>query len=389
MSEPAHPATAAPGNPTGAPGRKPRVAVLFGGRSSEHAISCVTAGSVLAALDPDKYDVVPIGIARDGRWVLEAADPSRLAIGPSGELPEVDSDRPVLATLQDGATGALVVHEPGAGAQQLDRVDVVFPVLHGPWGEDGTVQGLMEMGDVRYVGSGVLSSAVGMDKHFMKVVLESVGLPVLPYVVVTAQRWREDPDECRDAVGGLGYPVFVKPARGGSSIGISKVSSREELGAAILAAAEHDPKVLVEPWAGDGAREIECGVLDSFDHEPPRASPAAEITVQGDHDFYDFEAKYLGDAARIQLPADLDPDVADEIGRLAVAAFEALECEGLARVDFFLLADGSLSINELNTMPGFTPSSMFPRMWMETGMSYAELVDHLVQLALRRPTGLR
>ena len=370
-------------------GRKPRVAVLFGGRSSEHAISCVTAGSVLAALDHDRYDVVPIGIARDGRWVLESGDATRLAIGADGTLPEVDSGRPVLATLQDGATGALVVHEPGAGAQQLDRVDVVFPVLHGPWGEDGTVQGLMEMGDVRYVGSGVLASAVGMDKHFMKVVLESVGLPVLPYVVVGAARWHHDPEECRADVDRLGYPVFVKPARGGSSIGISKVASREQLDAAVEEAARYDPKVLVEAWAGDAAREIECGVLDSFEHDPPRASPVAEITVQGDHDFYDFEAKYLGDAARIDLPADLDPEVADEIRRMSVSAFEALECEGLARVDFFLLGDGSLTINEINTMPGFTPTSMFPRMWMETGMTYAELVDHLVQLALHRTTGLR
>ncbi len=384
MSHPVDPA----GPDDSTPGRKPRVAVLFGGRSSEHAISCVTAGSVLAALDPERYDVVPIGIARDGRWVLEAGEASRLAIGPGGELPQVDSDRPVLATLQDGATGALVVHEPGTGAQQLDRVDVVFPVLHGPWGEDGTVQGLMEMGDVRYVGSGVLSSAVGMDKHFMKIVLESVGLPVLPYVVVTAQRWRDDPEECREAVAALGFPVFVKPARGGSSIGISKVSSRAALDEAILAAQEFDPKVLVESWAGDGAREIECGVLESFDGEPPRASPAAEITVQG-HDFYDFEAKYLGDAATIALPADLDEETAEELRRMSVSAFQALECEGLARVDFFVLPDGSLTINEINTMPGFTPSSMFPRMWMETGMSYADLVDHLVQLALRRPTGLR
>jgi D-alanine-D-alanine ligase len=370
--------------------RKPRVAVLFGGRSSEHAISCVTAGSVLAALDPERYDVVPIGIARDGRWVLETDEAGHLAIGADGELPEVDPTRPVLSTLQDGATGALVVHQPGEGARQLDRVDVVFPVLHGPWGEDGTVQGLMEMADVRYVGSGVLSSAVGMDKHFMKVVMESAGLPVLPCVVVTAERWRTDPEGCREEVEALGYPVFVKPARGGSSIGISKVTGPAELDRAVAEAQRWDPKVVVEAWAGEGAREIECGVLDGFDHDPPRASPAAEITVQGDHDFYDFEAKYLAEqSTRIDLPAAVDEEVADEIRRLSVSAFEALECEGLARVDFFLLADGSLVINEINTMPGFTPTSMFPRMWMEDGMTYAGLVDQLVQLALRRTTGLR
>jgi D-alanine-D-alanine ligase len=375
---------------TGSPGGKPRVAVLFGGRSSEHAISCVTAGSVMAALDPERYEVVPIGIARDGRWVLEDGDADRLSIGSGGELPEVDPSRPVLSTLQDGATGALVVHEPGEGARQLDRVDVVFPVLHGPWGEDGTVQGLMEMTDVRYVGSGVLASAVGMDKHFMKVVLESAGLPVLPYVVVGTARWRADPQKCRAEVATLGYPVFVKPARGGSSIGISKVSGPDELDDAVVEAQQWDPKVLVEAWAGDAAREIECGVLGAFDDDPPQASPAAEITVHGDHDFYDFEAKYLAEeSTRVDLPAQLDADVADEIGRLSVSAFEVLGCEGLARVDFFVRADGSPVINEINTMPGFTPTSMFPRMWMETGMTYAELIDHLVQLALRRTTGLR
>ena len=375
---------------TGSPGRKPRVAVLFGGRSSEHAISCVTAGSVLAALDPERYEVVPIGIARDGRWVLEGGDAGRLSIGSDGELPEVDPSRPVLSTLQDGATGALVVHEPGEGARQLDRVDVVFPVLHGPWGEDGTVQGLMEMADVRYVGSGVLASAVGMDKHYMKVVLESAGLPVLPYVVVRAAEWRADPQGCRDEVAALGYPVFVKPARGGSSIGISKVVGPDGLDDAVAEAQRWDPKVLVEAWAGDGAREIECGVLGGFGTDPPRASPAAEITVHGDHDFYDFEAKYLAEqSTRVDLPALLDDDVADEIGRLSVSAFEVLECEGLARVDFFVRADGSPVINEINTMPGFTPTSMFPRMWMEAGLTYVELVDHLVQLALRRTTGLR
>jgi D-alanine-D-alanine ligase len=385
MTEP-H-ASSSPSSPTG---RKPRVAVLFGGRSSEHAISCVTAGSVLAALDPDRYDAVPIGIARDGRWVLETGDASRLSIGSAGQLPEVDAALPVLSTLQDGATGALVVHEPGAGSRQLDRVDVVFPVLHGPWGEDGTVQGLMEMADVRYVGSGVLASAVGMDKHFMKAILETAGLPVLPYVVVTTERWRTDPEGCRQAVDALGYPVFVKPARGGSSIGISKVRSGDDLPEAIAEAQQWDPKVVVEAWAGEGAREIECGVLDGFESDPPQASPVAEITVQGDHDFYDFQAKYMAESSTtIDLPADVDAEVVDEMQRLAVSAFEALECEGLARVDFFLRADGSLVVNEINTMPGFTPTSMFPRMWMATGMSYADLVDHLVQLALRRSTGLR
>ncbi len=375
--------------PTDAP-RKPRVAVLFGGRSSEHAISCVTAGSVLAALDPDKYDVVPIGIARDGRWVLESADTSRLAIQGPDRLPEVDAARPVLSVHHDASNGSLSVHEPGHAPQALESVDVVFPVLHGPWGEDGTIQGLMEIADVRYVGSGVTASAVGMDKHFMKVVLESAGLPVLPYVVVPAARWRTDAVTVRQEVEALGYPVFVKPARGGSSIGISKVRSADELDEAMAEAQRWDPKVLVESYAGEGAREVECGVLDSFGDDPAEASVVAEIVVDDEHDFYDFEAKYLPEqATRLDVPADLDPEVADEIQRLAVSAFEAIECEGLARVDFFLLGDGSLVINEINTMPGFTPTSMFPRMWAASGLEYAALVDRLVRLALERPTGLR
>jgi D-alanine-D-alanine ligase len=370
--------------------RKPRVAVLFGGRSSEHAISCVTAGSVLAALDPEQYDVVPIGIARDGRWVLESGDVSRLAIAGPDQLPEVDTARPVLSVHHDAADGSLSVHEPGQAPQALDSVDVVFPVLHGPWGEDGTIQGLMEIADVRYVGSGVTASAVGMDKHFMKVVLESAGLPVLPYVVVPAARWRTDAAGVRAEVEALGFPVFVKPARGGSSIGISKVRSADELDEAMAEAQRWDPKVLVESYAGDGAREVECGVLDGFGDDPAEASVVAEIVVDDEHDFYDFEAKYLPEqATRLDVPADLDDEVADEIQRLAVSAFEAVECEGLARVDFFLLPDGSLVINEINTMPGFTPTSMFPRMWAASGLAYADLVDRLVRLALERPTGLR
>jgi D-alanine-D-alanine ligase len=364
--------------------------VLFGGRSSEHAISCVTAGSVLAAIDREKYDVVPIGIAKDGRWVLENGDTARLALEDPDRLPEVDGSLPVLSIAQDGLAGSLVVHPQGDVPATLGRVDVVFPVLHGPFGEDGTIQGLMEIADVRYVGAGVLASAVGMDKHYMKVVFESAGLPVLPYAVITDREWRSDPDACRADVDALGYPVFVKPCRGGSSIGISKVRSRDELDAAVEEARRWDPKVVVEAAAGDGAREIECGVLETLDGGLPEASVVAEIVVQGDHDFYDFAAKYLPEEhTRLDVPAALDAKVADEVRALSVAAFEALSCEGLARVDFFLLADGRLAVNEINTMPGFTPTSMFPRMWAASGLPYPALVDRLVELALRRPTGLR
>jgi D-alanine-D-alanine ligase len=369
--------------------RKPRIAVVFGGRSGEHAISCVTAGSVLAAIDPERYDVVPVGITHDGRWVLESDDPERLAITSSDKLPEVDPTRATVALSSEHESSELVVHEPSAVPRTLGEVDVVFPLLHGPWGEDGTIQGLLEMAGVRYVGAGVLASAVGMDKHYMKVVLQAHGLPVLPYTVLTARGWELDRAACVETVDSLGYPVFVKPARGGSSLGISKVHERGELVAAVEEARRHDPKVLVEVSA-EGGREIECGVLQGFGTNPPDASVAAEIVVHPSHEFYDFAAKYLPEErTALKVPADLPEAVVERIQALSVQAFEVLSVEGLARVDFFVLPDDRVVINEINTMPGFTPSSMFPRMWAATGVSYPQLVDRLVQLALHRDTGLR
>ncbi|MBM7519532.1 D-alanine--D-alanine ligase family protein [Nocardioides nitrophenolicus] len=369
-------------------GRRVRVAVVFGGRSSEHAISCVTAGSVLQAIDRDKYDVVPIGIATDGRWVLEADDPQRHRITGPGQLPAVDGGRaPVaLAPTSDG-TG-LVVSEPAETPRELGDVDVVFPLLHGPWGEDGTIQGLFEMSDVRYVGSGVLASAVSMDKAFMKVVLKDAGLPVMPSVTVTAREWKADPQAVRERAAALGYPLFVKPARGGSSIGIAKAHAPDELDDALQGALEHDPKVLVEVSA-EGAREIECGVLEALDGGVETSLPA-EIRITGEHEFYDFEAKYLPEEhTELDVPAILPDGVEERMRAMAAAAFTAVGCEGLARVDFFLMPDGSLVVNELNTMPGFTPLSMFPQMWAATGVTYGELVDRLLTLALQRDTGLR
>jgi D-alanine-D-alanine ligase len=369
--------------------RKPRIAVVFGGRSSEHAISCATAGSVLQAIDPDRYDVVPVGITQDGRWVLESADPERLAITSADKLPEVDGSRAPVALAQQDSASELVVHEPSAVPQTLGEVDVVFPLLHGPWGEDGTLQGLLEMAGVRYVGSGVLASAVGMDKHYMKVVLQSHGLPVLPYTVITPTGWETDRAACVEAVTSLGFPVFVKPARGGSSIGISKVHGVEGLEEAVEEARRHDPKVLVEVSA-EGGREVECGVLQGFGTNPADTSVVAEIGVDPTHEFYDFAAKYLPEEhTRLDVPADLPAAVSDRVRELSVRAFDVLSCEGLARVDFFVLPDERVVINEINTMPGFTPSSMFPRMWAATGLDYPALVDRLVQLALHRPTGLR
>jgi D-alanine-D-alanine ligase len=378
-------------HPATTPGRtrKPRIAVVFGGRSDEHAISCVTAGSVLRAIDPDRYDVVPVGITHDGRWVLESGDPERLAITSADKLPEVDASRATVAIAQQDSASEVVVHEPGAVPRTLGEVDVVFPLLHGPWGEDGTIQGLLEMAGVRYVGAGVLASAVGMDKHYMKVILQSHGLPVLPYTVTTVSSWRRDHPAVMETVDSLGYPVFVKPCRGGSSIGISKVHARDELEAAIEEAGRHDPKVLIEA-AAEGGREVECGVIQGFGDNPPDASVVAEIVIAGDHEFYDFAAKYLPEeSTTLTVPADLPNDVTSRIQQLSVEAFEVLSIEGLARVDFFVLPDDRIVVNEVNTMPGFTPSSMFPRMWDATGLPYPELVDRLIQLALHRDTGLR
>ncbi|KQW53568.1 D-alanine--D-alanine ligase [Nocardioides sp. Root1257] len=375
-------------SPSERPSRKPRVAVVFGGRSSEHAISCVTAGSVLAAIDPEQYDVVPIGIATDGRWVLESGDPERLRIEGPDRLPAVDGDRATIALAPEASSTGLVVTEPSQPPRTLGDVDVVFPLLHGPWGEDGTIQGMLEMAGVRYVGAGVLASAVSMDKAYMKVVLTAAGLPVLPSVTVTAREWEQDPDGCRERAATLGYPQFVKPARGGSSFGISKVHDAGELDDAIAEAIRFDPKVLVEVAAVD-AREIECGVLQALDGTPETSAPA-ELRVGGDHEFYDFAAKYLpGEHTEIDIPADLPDDIAAEIRALAVRAFDAVGCEGLARVDFFVLADGRVVVNEINTMPGFTPTSMYPQMWAASGVDYPALVDRLIRLALARDTGLR
>ncbi|WP_125038834.1 D-alanine--D-alanine ligase family protein [Nocardioides sp. LS1] len=375
-------------NEPSAASRKPRVAVVFGGRSSEHGISCVTAGSVLRAIDRTAYEVVPIGIATDGRWVLESGDPERLRIESADRLPAVDGNRASIVLAQDSTSTDLVVHEPSQPPQTLGEVDVVFPVLHGPWGEDGTIQGMLEMAGVRYVGAGVLASAVSMDKAYMKVVLQAAGLPVMPSVTITRRQWDQDAQGCREQAAGIGYPLFVKPARGGSSIGISKAHDPSELDEAVETALREDPKVLLEV-AAEGAREVECGVLQSLDGTPETSMPA-ELRVGGDHEFYDFAAKYLpGEHTEIDIPADLTDEVAAELRRLAALAFEAVGCEGLARVDFFAFPDGSLVVNEINTMPGFTPTSMYPQMWAASGLDYPALVDRLIQLALQRDTGLR
>jgi D-alanine--D-alanine ligase len=367
-----------------------RVAVVFGGRSSEHAISCVTAGAVMAAIDRDRYEVVPIGIARDGRWVLPPGD-LRLAIE-GGRLPEVTGEGGVLALPFDPDSRGLMVIEPGAVPATLGDVDVVLPLLHGPYGEDGTIQGLLDLAGIRYVGAGVLASAVGMDKGFMKLVWQARGLPVGPYVLVGDREWRRERKRKLDEVIrelGLaeGTPVFVKPARAGSSMGITRVTGESDLEAAVEAAREHDPKVIVE--AAVEGREIECGVLQGVDDGPAEASLPAEVLMAGDRDFYDFETKYLDGSTTMAIPPDLPPAAIEEVRRIAVQAFDALDCEGLARVDFFHTPDGRWILNEINTMPGFTPASAFPQMWAATGLDYPALVDRLIQTALQRSTGLR
>lgn len=365
--------------------RKPRVAVVFGGRSSEHSISCLSAGSVLRAIDREKYDVVPVGITTEGRWVLENPVTNLLELGPSGELPSVLGSSEVVI----GASREIVVHETGSFPETLGEVDVVFPVMHGPWGQDGTLQGLLEMAGLRYVGAGVLSSAVGTDKVFMKRLFEAQGLPVLPYVVITARGWAADQDRLRKEVELLGLPLFVKPARAGSSFGITRVDSLDQFDAALDEARRFDPKVVVEA-AAVGAREIECGVLQGFGSEPHATSQLAEIRIDPHHQFYDFEAKYLPEEnTALDVPAEVDPALALEIRATAALAFDALDCEGLARVDFFVFPDGRIVLNEVETMPGFTSLSMFPRMWAASGVDYPELVDRLIRLALARDTGLR
>jgi D-alanine-D-alanine ligase len=367
------------------PPARTRVAVVYGGRSSEHAISCVSAGSILRNLDPNRFEVVAVGITTDGSWVLTDGHPDSLAIT-DGRLPEVTgASGTALALAADPSRrGQLLSLGKGAG-DVLAAVDVVFPVLHGPYGEDGTIQGLLELAGVPYVGAGVLASAAGMDKEFTKKLLAAEGLPIGEQAVLRAHDQTLDLDD-RER---LGLPVFVKPARGGSSIGVSRVTTWDQLDQAIAYARKHDPKVIVE--AAVVGRELECGVLELPDGHV-EASTVGEIRVAGvrgrEDGFYDFATKYLEDAAELDVPAKIDDEIADEVRQLAIRAFRAIDCQGLARVDFFLTDDGPV-INEINTMPGFTTISMYPRMWAASGVDYPALLAAMVDTAVARGTGLR
>jgi D-alanine-D-alanine ligase len=351
---------------------KQNVAILCGGRSSEHEISCISAGGVLAAIDRSKYQPVLIGITRAGAWVL-IPDGYTMEIK-DGVLPTVPEDAP-----------HVIADVAGFSSQGRNlNIDIVFPLLHGPYGEDGTIQGLLEIADLPYVGSGVLASAVAMDKSFAKPIFASRGIATAAGLVVTAAQWKSDNRTVASEIAALGYPVFVKPARGGSSRGTTKVKSPEQLEAALISAHHFDSKAMVEV-AIQGA-EIECAVLE-IDGKP-QASIVGKIHIDSKFEFYDFDAKYLDGATTIELPAPIDSTIAEEIRRDAIAAFTALGCAGLARVDFFLTDEGQIVINELNTMPGFTATSVFPKMWAASGVSYTEVITHLLNSALTRSNGV-
>ena len=356
---------------------KLRVAVLFGGKSNEHSISVATAAGVLSAIDSSKYDVIPVGITREGVFVPFAGDPATLSL--ANGLKTIESQGSTIRFAMDGSR-ELFELDPKGNQKSFGVIDVVMPLLHGPFGEDGTIQGFLELVGVPYVGNGVLGSAAAMDKEFSKALFKAAGIPSPDYAVVTKSDMLNNPESALERIKTLGkLPYFVKPARSGSSVGISKVDSLEAIPAALEEAFKHDDKLVIE--VGVVGREIECGVLDALDGGALRVSVAGEITVRG-REFYDFEAKYLdSDAATLICPADISADELSKMQQMARKAFKALGCKGLARVDFFL-TDKGFMVNEINTMPGFTSISMFPRCWQESGLSYKDLIDELISLAL-------
>lgn len=349
-----------------------RVAIICGGRSSEHEISCISAGGVLSAIDRSKFVPILIGISKSGKWFL-LDESSQLTIN-DGVLPTIPE-----------SGKSVVLGENGFSSEGVNlEIDLVFPLLHGPYGEDGTIQGLLEMADIPYVGSGVLASAVAMDKSFAKPIFAANGIKVAKGFVVRAKDWAADQVSAQEQAHSLGYPLFVKPARGGSSRGTTKVNSAAEFAAAIAEAHRFDPKAMVEEEIC--GKEIECAVLEIDGNV--RASQVGQIKIDPKYDFYNFEAKYLDSATTIELPAPIDQKLSDEIRAKAVDAFVALGCSGLARVDFFLSDNHEIIINELNTMPGFTATSVFPKMWAATGVSYKDVITHLFNAALTRNNGV-
>jgi D-alanine-D-alanine ligase len=349
-----------------------RVAIICGGRSSEHEISCTSAGGVLGAIDRTLYNPVVIGITKKGKWVL-VPEGYELSIH-NGVLPEVPEDGKPVSVSPEGFT----VDGKSLG------IEIVFPVLHGPYGEDGTIQGLLEIADIPFVGSGVLASAVAMDKSFAKPIFAAHGIKVAEGLVVRKSEWSSNRESISAQVATLGFPVFVKPARGGSSRGTTKVKSADQLAAAVDEAHGFDPKAMIENAVI--GREIECAVLEI--NGKPSASIVGQIEIDPKFEFYDFEAKYLDGATSITLPAPISEEIAAQIQSKAVEAFISLGCSGLARVDFFLTPNGEVIINELNTMPGFTATSVFPKMWAASGVNYSQVITHLLVSALTRNNGV-
>lgn len=351
-----------------------RVAVLFGGKSGEHEVSLRSSRSIMAAIDRTRYEVIPVGISKAGQWFL--FDPAQ---GEPTESLTRGGGTPVTLVADPTQAGFLPLTPQGGAGDALVKVNVVFPVLHGTYGEDGTVQGLLELANLAYVGPGVLSSAVAMDKEVMKDLFVRRGLPVLPYATVYRRDWEQNPQAVMDRIEAeLGYPVFVKPANLGSSVGINKAADREQLAAALAEAAEYDGKLVVEQGLNK-PRELEVSILGN--HEP-EASVPGEIVPGGE--FYDYRAKYIDDTSELLIPAPVPEEVAQETRRLAVEAYKALHCEGLSRVDLFLTDQGELYVNEINTIPGFTSISMYPKLWEATGLAYSDLIDRLIQLAMER-----
>jgi D-alanine-D-alanine ligase len=367
---------------------KIRVGVLFGGQSGEHEVSLVSARAVIDGLDTSKYDVVSIGIAKDGRWIagpdplgaLEAAaDPKLLPGGPSELRTENEELRKLAAQSDEQNTALMQIDTQFAILNSQSSIDVIFPVLHGPMGEDGTVQGLMELAGVPYVGCGVLAAAVGMDKAMMKAAFAAAGLPMVPWLLVRRTDWRDNPAYVAEQVEAqLHYPMFVKPANMGSSVGITKAIDRAMLLAGLAEAARYDRRIVIEQ--GINAREIEISVLGNDDVE---ASVPGEVVPS--NEWYDYEAKYLGGESEIRIPAPIPAELAQQVRDLAIRAFKAIDGAGLARVDFLLDRDtDDLYLNETNTMPGFTPISMYAKMWEASGLPYSKLLDRLIELAIER-----
>lgn len=365
------------------------VMIVFGGQSVEHGVSCLTAAGVIGAIDRSRFDIQGVGIATDGSWHRVSQEVIEGLAMDGRTFPSVDVTSPSATLVRQGDQVRLATIEGDRLVDQV-RVDVAFPLLHGPYGEDGTIQGQFEMLGLRYVGAGVAASAIGMDKHLMKVAFAAAGVRVGPFCVITPGEWNQDRSAALAKVGQLRFPVYVKPARGGSSLGISRVATPEGLEAAIEEARRHDPKVLVEEGFSD-VREVECGVLGGRDGGPIRTSRPGEVVVHVKEGFYDFESKYqpTEDEVGLQVPAELTPQAEAAIREQAARCFEAIGAEGLSRLDAFLMPDGSCLANEINTMPGFTRFSMFPLMWQATGLTYPDLISDLIDQAMQRPLGLR